>query len=169
MRSLSVALAFVAAIALSAGVGARAAGPVAPGQPAPGVSLPSASGQAVSLASLKGSVVLVDFWASWCGPCASAFPNIENLFQDYHPRGFEVLAINLDEQRDAADRFLADRPHAMTVLFDPKGTSARAFGLAGMPSSYLIGRDGRVRFVHTGYSSGTLESYRREIEQLLRE
>lgn len=146
-----------------------AASPVGPGQPAPAVNLEAADGRPVSLAALRGQVVLVDFWASWCGPCAAAFPAYEDLFQQYRDRGFDVVAINLDEKRADADRFLADRPHAMTIAFDPKGKSAASFGLQGMPTSFLIGRDGRVRFVHIGYSSGAADSYRREIEQLLDE
>jgi thiol-disulfide isomerase/thioredoxin len=114
-------------------------------------------------------VVLVDFWASWCGPCASSFPALEDLYQDFRARGVEVVAINLDEKRADADRFLAARPHAMTVAFDPKGQSAKAFGLEGMPSSFLIDRQGRVRFVHVGYSHDTARTYRNEIDQLLRE
>jgi cytochrome c biogenesis protein CcmG, thiol:disulfide interchange protein DsbE len=146
---------------------APGASPVAPGQPAPPVDLVTADGQPVSLAALRGKVVLVDFWASWCGPCAAAFPALEDLFQEYRTRGFEVMAVNLDEKRADAARFLSARPHAMTVVFDPGGKSARAFGLEGMPTSYLVGRDGTVRYVHTGYSQGAMENYRREIEQLL--
>ncbi len=146
-----------------------AASALLPGQPAPALELTTGEGRPVSLASLRGTVVLVDFWASWCGPCAAAFPALEDLFQEYRTRGFEVVAINLDEKRRDADRFLADRPHAMTVAFDPQGKSAKAFGLDGMPTSYLIGRDGKVRFVHAGYSQKTVEDYRREIEQLLGE
>ena len=164
-----IALAALLAVVVLVPTRAPAATGLAPGQQAPGVELATADGTALSLARLKGNVVLVDFWASWCGPCASAFPVIEDLFQEYRTRGFEVVAINLDEKRRDADRFLAERPHAMTVAFDPQGKSAKAFGLEGMPTSYLIGRDGKVRFVHVGYTQKTVEDYRREIDQLLAE
>jgi|WetSurMetagenome_2_1015567.scaffolds.fasta_scaffold267597_1 cytochrome c biogenesis protein CcmG, thiol:disulfide interchange protein DsbE len=145
----------------------HAAAPLAPGDAVPSVEWSSPDGARLALASLKGDVVLVDFWASWCGPCAASFPALEELFQSYRGRGFEVVAVGLDEKRRDADRFLSDKPHAMTVVFDPEGASAKAFGVQAMPSSYLIGRDGRVRFVHTGFTPATAASYRREIEQLL--
>jgi cytochrome c biogenesis protein CcmG, thiol:disulfide interchange protein DsbE len=145
----------------------RAATRLAPGDAVPPVEWSSQDGTRLSLASLKGNVVLVDFWASWCGPCAASFPALEELFQAYRGRGFDIVAVNLDEKRGDATRFLSDKPHAMTVVFDPEGTSARVFGVEAMPSSYLVGRDGRVRFVHAGFTPATAASYRREIDQLL--
>jgi cytochrome c biogenesis protein CcmG/thiol:disulfide interchange protein DsbE len=165
----TVPVACLAAVVALAGVVTSASGALAPGQPAPAVRLPTAEGRVISLADLRGKVVLVDFWASWCGPCATAFPVVDSLYRRLHERGFEVMAINLDEKRREADAFLADRAHDMPVVFDPKGASAQAFGLDGMPTSFLIGRDGRVRFVHVGYTAKTLDAYQREIEQLLAE
>lgn len=147
---------------------ARAEG-VKPGQPAPMVRLPKADGTVVSLADNKGKVVLVDFWASWCGPCKASFPALDALYQELHDRGFEVIAINVDERREDANAFLSDRPHAMAVVFDPEGTAPAAYGVGAMPTSFLIGRDGRVRFVHIGYTAKTIDLYRREIEELLAE
>jgi thiol-disulfide isomerase/thioredoxin len=169
MPRLSPTLVALVALLMLGSPTLPAASLVGPGRPAPGVELPTGDGHSLSLASLKGRVVLVDFWASWCGPCAAAFPALDELYQEYRARGLEVVAVNLDEQRRDADRFLAGRPHAMTVLFDPQGRSAKAFGLEAMPTSFLLGRDGGIRFVHTGYSPGSLEAYRREIEQLLEE
>lgn len=138
-----------------------------PGQPLPDLRLPTADGQMLSLASLKGKVVLIDFWASWCGPCRQSFPALSELYEELHASGLEVVAINLDEKREDANRFLAERPHAMPVVFDPGGTSAEALKVEAMPSSFLVGRDGRIRFVHVGYTEKTLQAYREEIAQLL--
>jgi cytochrome c biogenesis protein CcmG/thiol:disulfide interchange protein DsbE len=118
--------------------------------PAPEFNLPGLKDN-VSLAALKGKVVYVDFWASWCGPCKQSFPFMNELQSKYRAQGLEVVAVNLDAKRDEADKFLAEVPARFTVAFDAKGESAKRFELKGMPSSYLIGRDGRVVAVHKGF------------------
>ena len=126
-------------------------------------------GTRVDLASYRGKVVLVDFWASWCPPCKTSFPALDALYRQYESEGLAVLAVNLDERRRDAETFLDAHPHTLTVLFDPKGESAVAFGVKGMPSSFVIDRSGAIRFTHMGYSGNVEESYRREIVQLLAE
>ena len=138
-------------------------------RPAPAIALPDASGAVKQLADLRGKVVLVDFWASWCVPCKASFPALDGLHRELRDRGFEVLAINVDERRKDADAFLAGRAPAMTVLFDPRGTTPEAFNVRAMPSSALIDRAGNIRFVHEGYTGKTLDTYRREIATLLTE
>ncbi|OFV91841.1 MAG: hypothetical protein A3G76_06615 [Acidobacteria bacterium RIFCSPLOWO2_12_FULL_65_11] len=138
-------------------------------KPAPNVTLQPAQGATVRLADYRGKVVLVDFWASWCIPCKVSFPALDALYKEFNARGFEVLAVNLDERRRDADAFLAARPHAMPILFDPKGASPLAFDVKGMPSSFLIDRAGNIRFTHMGYSDTIGEKYRQEIVQLLAE
>jgi thiol-disulfide isomerase/thioredoxin len=152
-----------------AGILSPGAQPLKIGAVAPDVTFATASGGTVSIASLRGKVVLVDFWASWCGPCKVSFPAIDKLHQALAAKGLYVLAVNVDERRRDADRFLDGRPHEMGVVFDPEGKGPAAFRVSGMPSSYLLGRDGRLRFVHEGYTEKTLGDYRREIEQLLAE
>jgi thiol-disulfide isomerase/thioredoxin len=141
----------------------------APPKAAPNIVLQSADGQTVRLATYKGKVVLVDFWASWCPPCKTSFPALDSLYREYQPRGFEVLAVNLDERRRDANRFLDDHPHRLTVLFDPSGASPLAFAVNRMPSSFLIDKAGNIRFMHMGYSGNVNKSYRQEIAQLLTE
>jgi cytochrome c biogenesis protein CcmG/thiol:disulfide interchange protein DsbE len=137
--------------------------------PAPPLELRAGDGSTTRLADLKGRVVLIDFWASWCGPCRASFPALDALYRELHDRGLEVLAINLDQQRSRADAFLAAYPHAMTVLFDPAGESPEAFKVRAMPTSVLVDRAGNIRFTHTGYTKKTVDGYRREIETLLKE
>jgi cytochrome c biogenesis protein CcmG, thiol:disulfide interchange protein DsbE len=102
------------------------------------------SGRPFSLASLKGKVVLVDFWASWCGPCRRSFPALDNLQKKYGAKGFQAVGINLDEDTDAMDGFLARVPVGFTILRDPTGKSAEAFGVVAMPTAFLLDGEGRV-------------------------
>jgi len=142
---------------------------MAASRPAPDVTLQTAAGAAVHLSDFRGKVVLVDFWASWCVPCKTSFPALDALFREYHTRGVEVLAVNLDERRRDAERFLEEFPHAMSVVFDPKGNSAEAFGVQGMPSSFIIDGEGIIRFSHIGYTADVAQNYRHEIAELLSE
>jgi len=136
---------------------------------APDVALQRADGTIVQLAAYTGKVLLIDFWASWCPPCKTSFPALDILYRDYQSRGLEVLAVNLDERRRDAETFLRDHRHQMTVLFDPKGASPLAFGVTGMPSSFLIDKAGNIRFTHMGYTGNVDAKYRQEIAQLLAE
>jgi cytochrome c biogenesis protein CcmG, thiol:disulfide interchange protein DsbE len=146
-----------------------AAAILAPGQPAPTLTLKTPDGRPLSLAAMKGHPVLVDFWASWCPPCRTSVPALEDLYREFHGRGLEVVAINVDERRKDADGFLAGRQYTMPIIFDTEGKSPRDAGVWGMPTSFLVGRDGKIRFVHQGYSDKVHESYRHEIELLLAE
>ncbi len=148
---------------------ALAAPPPTPGQPAPALTLTAQDGSQVTLAGLRGRPVLVDFWASWCVPCRISVPALDDLYQEFHARGLEVMAINVDEHAKDAHAFLAGRKYTMPIFYDPKGVSPGVAGVEGMPTSFLVGRDGRIRFVHLGYSDKVMESYRREIELLLSE
>jgi len=135
----------------------------------PDVVLQQADGTPVPLAAYQGKVLLVDFWASWCVPCKTSFPALDAIFREYQRRGLEVLAVNLDEERRQADVFLSAHPHQMPVLFDPKGAAPLAFGVKGMPTSFLIDKTGTIRFTHMGYSGNVDVRYRQEIVQLLSE
>lgn len=138
-------------------------------KPMPDVAVHTADGATVRLADYKGKVVLIDFWASWCPPCKTSFPALDAIYRDYQAKGVEVLAVNVDERRHDADTFLDAHSHRLTVLYDPKGVAPQAFGVKGMPSSFLIDRAGNIRFTHIGYSGNVDDSYRQELTQLLSE
>jgi thiol-disulfide isomerase/thioredoxin len=124
--------------------------------------------QATSLNDLKGKVVYVDFWASWCVPCRRSFPWMNQIQQQYGD-DLVVLAINLDQEAELAQQFLQDNPAAFHVEFNPNGELAQAYQVVGMPSSYLIDKRGQVRFAHTGFFSKQIPKYEHSIAQLIAE
>ena len=136
---------------------------------APDITLTALSGESIRIADLKGQVVLLDFWASWCIPCRRSFPEVDALHRELQPKGLTVIAVNVDEQQKNAYTFLEKYPHTMTVAFDPKGAAARAFDLQAMPSSMIVDRRGRIRFTHEGYTDKTISQFRSEVLQLIAE
>lgn len=134
------------------------------GTPAPPLELPGRDGPA-SLAALRGRVVLLDFWASWCAPCRLSFPWMDGQLARHAGAGLSVLAVNLDRQRAAAEQFLRAVPTQATLVFDPAGESPRRFGVRAMPTTFVIGRDGRIRLQHDGFR----DEDRAPLEAALRE
>ncbi len=147
---------------------AQAAG-VAVGQPAPAVNLAALPEGTVSLEALRGKVVYLDFWASWCGPCRVSFPQLDAIRQELGDQGFEVLAISVDEEKADAMGFLAELPVSYLVAHDPSGATPSAWGILGMPTGYLIDREGVVRDIHQGYKKSDGEKLRKAIIELLGE
>jgi len=141
------------------------------GEVAPEVSLPSltAAEQQITLSELRGRIVYLDFWASWCGPCRLSFPQLEALRQELGPRGFEVLAVGVDEQREDGLAFLEEVPVSYPVVWDGSGDTPRRYEILGMPTGYLIDGEGQVRVVHQGFRRGDGERLREEIIKLLGE
>jgi thiol-disulfide isomerase/thioredoxin len=118
---------------------------------------------------LKGKVVLLDFWASWCDPCKESFPAMEELQKEYGPRGLVIIAVNVDENRSDMEDFLKKHIADFTVVHDAKEKLVAEAGIATMPSSFLVDQSGKIRFVHAGFhGSETVKEYRQEIESLLR-
>jgi thiol-disulfide isomerase/thioredoxin len=132
--------------------------------PAPHFALPGRQG-VVDSDSLRGKLVLVDFWASWCGPCQKSFPWMTNVYQRYAARGFTIVAINLDKDRDLADRFLDKHPAPFLVAFDPSGKTAKEYKVWGMPTSYLISPKGEILATHMGFDPKNAASFEAAIEQ----
>lgn len=141
-----------------------------PGDNAPDFRLPllTQKGQ-LSLSSYRGKVVYVDFWASWCGPCRKSLPLLNGLRSELKGKGFEVLAVNLDEDIQDARTFLEDFPVSYPTLYDGAGKTPEAFGLRGMPTSYLIDRKGRIQAVHQGFRPGDISSIQAEVTELLKQ
>lgn len=129
---------------------------------APGFSL-KGDKQKVNLSSYKNQVVYVDFWASWCKPCRKSFPFMNDLEKKYGKKGLKVIAINLDSDMSAAKGFLKKNPAKFTVAYDPEGTTAGAYGLKVMPTSYLIDRKGNLINVHKGFK----DKQRPELEKMI--
>lgn len=138
-----------------------------PGDPAPGFALPGRTAP-VTLDSLRDRVVLLDFWASWCGPCRQSFPWMASLQESLGTRGLRVVAVNLDKERALADAFLAEHPAPFAVAFDPEGATAGRYGVRAMPTSVLVGRDGKILLVHPGFDARTAGEYRHAIEEACR-
>ena len=105
-------------------------------------------------------MVYVDFWASWCGPCRQSFPWMNEMQAKYGPQGFQIVGVNVDLKNEDAKAFLAKTPARFAVAFDPAGATPRTFGIKGMPSSVLIGPDGKVLLEHSGFK----EADRAELE-----
>lgn len=122
-----------------------------------------------SLSDFNGKVVLLDFWASWCGPCRASFPWMNKIMKRYQDKGLEVVAINLDQEAILATEFLKQVPANFTVLQDDTALMPEAYGLIGMPSSYLIDKQGRLRAVHIGFHNNKVNEYESTIIELLQE
>lgn len=136
------------------------------GSNAPDFELPGKQGT-VKLSSRAGSIVYVDFWASWCGPCRQSFTWMNSMQDKYKSRGLEIIGINLDAENEDARKFLAQTPAKFTIAFDSKGVAPRLYGVKGMPTSYLIGRDGKVLFRHTGFKAADREKLEKQIQAAL--
>jgi thiol-disulfide isomerase/thioredoxin len=114
-----------------------------------------------------GKIVYVDFWASWCIPCRASFPWMNNLKAQYQAQGLTILSINLDHSRALADEFLLQNPASFPVIYDPKGLIARKYKLSGMPSSFIINRQGQIVSVHVGFNQEKKVAYEKELIALL--
>lgn len=132
---------------------------------APKFNLPT-SKSTINLSAYAGKVVYLDFWASWCDPCRKSFPWMSEL-QERYKSDLKVIAVNLDQERDAAVKFLQQHRPGFTVAFDPEGKVAEAYKVPGMPTSYLIDQSGRIVSRHIGFRSSEKENVEAKIKTLL--
>ena len=158
---LGLGLVWVLAAAAPAGAGQAA------GKPAADFALPELRGGVLKLGELRGKVVLVDFWATWCEPCTKELPELEKLQQQFAARDVVVVGISIDRERKNALDLAGSLKLKFKLLHDPEGKVAEVYDPPKMPSSYVIDRDGVVRFVNEGFSGATdVAKLRRELEQL---
>jgi DsbE subfamily thiol:disulfide oxidoreductase len=161
------------ALALLSLAAAATAGvqPLPVGAIAPPFQLPALDGKAAPLAvaSLRGKVVLLNFWASWCGPCRKEMPILEQISRQYGKRGVVVVGVNVEPDRGAALEWLKETPVGFPVLSDADSRVSAAYHVEGMPNTVILDRKGTVRYVHRSYVPGTEDEYLDQVRQLIRE
>lgn len=128
----------------------------------------SPSPTTVDLTELRGKLVYVDFWASWCVPCRQSFPWMNSMHRQLGKEGLVILAVNMDQVRADADAFLKQYPAEFAVRFDPQGQLAQQYKVRGMPTSVLIGRDGKLLWTHEGFRSKDPASLEQTLRAALR-
>ena len=163
MRNPIAALIATAALALPA----LAAEPT--GGRAPQFTLGSKAGQSVSLAQYRGQVVMLNFWASWCGPCRQEMPLLDSIYKQYHRMGFTLIGVNVEPDSNAANQWLKETPVSFPILYDKESKVSKMYDVAGMPSTVIIARAGKVRALHRGYKPGDENGYLDSIRTLVRE
>ena len=140
------------------------------GQAAPPFSLPLRGGTApLGLGKLRGQVVMVNFWASWCGPCREEFPLLDQMYKKYKAMGFTMLGVNVEPESKDAEGFIAKTPVTFPIVFDKDSAVSKLYHVEGMPSTVLIDRNGVLRWVHRGYKTGDVDEYLNQVRALLRE
>jgi len=149
-------------------VSAMAAAAPASG-PAPEFQLEARDGTQMSLADLKGQVVMVNFWATWCGPCRQEMPHLEALYQRYNSLGFTLLGVNVENDPKGAEAWLAETPVSFPILFDSANRVTKLYDVVAMPSTVLVDRSGNIRYLHHGYKPGYENEYQNQIRELIRE
>ncbi len=123
----------------------------------------------LDLDGLRGRVIYLDFWASWCAPCLQSFPWMQAMKDAYERQGLSVVAVNLDQHREDAERFLAKFHPNFDVRFDPQGHEAERFKIQGMPTSLIIDRHGVLRFTHIGFLTVDRDTYENQLRKVLAE
>jgi peroxiredoxin len=164
MRNRIAAIAAALALALPALAGSAAGAP-----PAPPFTLAARSGGDVSLAQYKGQVVMLNFWASWCGPCRQEMPLLESIYRKYSKMGFTLLGVNVEPDSQAANEWLKQTPVSFPILYDKDSKVSKLYDVAGMPSTVIIDRSGKLRMLHRGYKPGDENEYLDSIRTLIRE
>jgi thiol-disulfide isomerase/thioredoxin len=131
--------------------------------------LKTLGGKNLKLSEMTGNVVLINFWASWCGPCREEMPLLNALHNKYEPLGFSVWGVNVEENSANAEGFLNNFPVDFPILLDNTNKVSTQYRVIAMPTTVVIDRDGNMRFLHQGYKPGDEEKYRQIVKKLVRE
>ena len=145
--------------------------PAAAAEPslAPDFALKADNGRNVRLREMRGQVVMLNFWATWCGPCREEMPKLEQLYVKYRPAGFTLLGVNIDDNPKNALSMAKKLGVSFPILFDRDKQVSKLYKVDAMPSTVLIDRDGKTRYLHRGYKLGYEEIYQTEVRELLKE
>ena len=162
-------LSLFAALAVLLGAPASQADMPTIGTAAPDFALKSSSGKNLKLSEHRGEVVMINFWASWCGPCRQEMPLLNRLHEQYRKAGFTLLGVNVDDQPQAARDMARQLGVGFPVLFDSDKQVSRRYDVDAMPSTLLIDRAGKVRYVHRGFRPGYEARYEAQIKELLKQ
>lgn len=146
----------------------QAAMPVVGGV-APDFTLKSNNGKNLKLSEFRGQVVMINFWATWCGPCRQEMPLLNRLQEQYRQAGLMLLGVNIDDRPDAARDMARILGVSFPILFDTEKRVSRLYDVNAMPSTLLIDRDGKVRYIHLGYRPGYEARYESQVRELLKQ
>jgi len=139
------------------------------GQPAPDFALKSSTGENLRLSEYRGDVVMINFWATWCGPCRQEMPLLDELYSRYQRVGFNLLGVNIDDDSSRAMAMINELGVSFPVLFDASKEVSRLYEVDAMPVTIIVDREGNVRHVHQGYKPGYEQKYLDQVRALLRE
>ena len=139
------------------------------GQPAPDFALKSSTGENLRLSEFRGDVVMINFWATWCGPCRQEMPLLDELYSRYQRVGFNLLGVNIDDDSRRAMRMIEELGVNFPVLFDARKEVSELYEVEAMPVTVIVDREGTVRYIHHGYKPGYEDKYLDQIRSLLRE
>jgi len=139
--------------------------------PAPAFKLSGRGGKSIDLTQFKGQVVMINFWATWCGPCRQEMPLLEDIYKKYKPMGFTMLAVNVEPDTKEADAWLAklSKPVTFPVAYDVDSKVSKLYKVETMPSTVIVDRKGNVRALHRGYKAGDENFYLTQIRTMLKE
>lgn len=140
-----------------------------PDKPAPDFTLKSLKGSNLKLSEFRGDVVMINFWATWCGPCRQEMPILNDLYLKYRDQGFTLLGVNVEKNQSKAAKMIRDLQVVYPVLFDSDSKVSKLYDVNSMPSTILVDRDGKMRYLHRGYKAGAEDEYVRQVRELMAE